>query len=484
MSLSVCWISSEVVPFAKTGGLGDVSAALPRYLHRAGHDVRVFLPFYSKIDTDPHHIVAVDFLRNLELELGPHRFRFSVFTTSLPDGGGPVYLIHCPELYDREGFYTGGADDAMRFAFLSRAALVCCQHMGWGPDVVHCNDWHTGLVPLYLKRGFEWDNLFRRTKTVLTIHNIAYQGIFPARFAEDLGLAGDAELLHQEDLEAGILGFLKTGILYADVLTTVSPTHAREIQSNEYGMGLQDLLRRRSDHLVGILNGVDYGDWNPETDRYLEHHYGPDDLSGKRKTKLETTKQLGLDPNPDLPLLGIVSRLTAQKGFDLVLQPLREALGAGRAQLFALGTGEPAYEKALQSLQDSFPGRAIYHRGYSEKIAHTIEAAADIFIMPSKFEPSGLNQMYSLKYGTVPVVRKTGGLADAVKLYNPATGEGTGFVFDHFTEDAFRWGLGFALETFGDREAWGRLMANGMGQDFSWERQGAKYVELYRRLAG
>lgn len=484
MSLRICWVSSEVAPFAKTGGLGDVSAALPRYLDRAGHDIRVFLPFYSSIDTRGRQVLPVDFLKRLELGIGSHRVSFDVYTAPLPESGLPVYLIHCPVLYDRAGIYAGGDDDAVRFAFLSRAALVCCQHMGWSPDIVHANDWHTALLPLYLKRAFAWDQLFENTRTVLTIHNIGYQGIFPERICDRIGLAEDRELLYREDLDVGILGFLKTGILYADVLTTVSPTHAQEIQTDAYGMGLQGLLQKRSDHLVGILNGVDYDEWNPATDRYLEHRYSPEDLTGKARTKLAVTEKLGLDTNPRLPLLGIVSRLTAQKGFDLVLGSLRQVLGAGRAQLVALGTGEPGYVSAFQNLQDSFPGRAIFHRGYSEELAHLIEAAADIFLMPSKFEPSGLNQMYSLKYGTIPIVRKTGGLADAVELYDPATGEGTGFVFDHFTPDAFAWALGFALDVYGDSEAWRGLMANAMARDYSWDRQGARYVELYRRLVG
>ena len=263
------------MPFAKTGGLGDVSAALPRYLHRTGNDVRIFLPFYSSLEADGREIVAVDFLRDIEVELGPHRFRFSVFTTPLVEGGPPVYLIHCPALYDRAGIYTGGTDDAIRFAFLSLATLVCCQHMGWSPDIFHCNDWHTALIPLFLRRAFEWDHLFSDSKTVLTIHNIAYQGMFPADVCDDVGLAGDQEFLHQEDLAAGVVSFLKTGVLYADVLTTVSPTHAREIQTDAYGMGLQGLLRQRSGHLIGILNGVDYREWNPQTDAYLDQPTHP-----------------------------------------------------------------------------------------------------------------------------------------------------------------------------------------------------------------
>ncbi|MCP4200509.1 MAG: glycogen synthase [bacterium] len=484
MSLAICWTSSEVVPFAKTGGLGDVSAALPRYLHRGGHDVRVFLPFYSSIDTRGHDIVAVDFLRDIQLDMGPHRLTFTVFTTPLPGGGPPIYLIHCPVLYERPGIYTDGGDEALRFAFLALATVACCQHMGWSPDIFHCNDWHTALMPLYLKRTFEWDKLFRGSRTVLTIHNIAYQGVFPAQLCDDLDLGGDLELLHQGDLDGGAMSFLTTGILYADALTTVSPTHALEIQTDAYGMGLQDLLRERSDRLVGILNGVDYEEWNPHTDRFLEHHYSSEDLSGKRATKRATTERLGLGTDPRTPLLGIVSRLTAQKGFDIVIEPLRDVLAGGDAQLLALGTGESRYETAFQNLQHDFPGRVIYHRGYSEELAHLIEAAADVFLMPSKFEPSGLNQMYSLKYGTVPIVRRTGGLADAVELYEPATGRGTGFVFDHFTPDAFRWALGFALETYRDREAWERLMHNGMSRDYSWDRQGAVYLELYRQLIG
>jgi starch synthase len=484
VALRICWTSAEVAPFAKTGGLGDVSAALPRYLHRSGHDVRVFLPFYSSIETADHPIAPVDFLSDRALEIGPHRFRFSVFTTPLPDGGPPIYLIDCPALYRGSGIYTGGDDDAMRFAFLSNAVLVSCQHMGWSPDIFHCNDWHTALIPLYLKRSFDWDRLFENSRTVLTIHNIAYQGFFPADCCDDIGLGEDTDFLYGDDLRAGAFSFLKTGILYADALTTVSPTHAREIQTPEYGMGLEKLLKKRSDHLIGILNGVDYDEWSPETDRYLDYRYSAGDLSGKRKTKKEVTERLGLSTSPNLPLLSSVSRLTAQKGFDVVFEPLREALAARQAQFLALGTGEPRYESAFRDLQNAYPGRVVYYRGYNEELAHLIEAAADIFLMPSRFEPSGLNQMYSLKYGTVPIVRRTGGLADAVELYNPASGEGTGFVFDHFTSEAFRWALGFALETYRDAGAWNRLMLNGMAQDFSWDRQGALYVQLYRALSG
>jgi starch synthase len=394
-----------------------------------------------------------------------------------------VYLIRCPELYDRPSIYSGDNDDAYRFAFLSRAAIECCQRMGWGPHVFHCHDWHTALLPLYLRTIYGWDSLFQSSRTLLTIHNIAYQGVFPASILGDLELAEHSDRFHQEDLAAGVVNFFKTGILYADGLSTVSPTYAREIQEGEYGMGLQNLLRARRDHLVGILNGVDYNEWNPGSDRFIAAPYSALDPSGKRRNKQVLLESLSLAPGTDAPIFGVVSRLTSQKGFDLMFEPLPEMLAATDARLVALGSGEARYEEFFNSLQHRFPGRVCFYRGYNTELSHLIEAGADIFLMPSRFEPCGLNQMYSLKYGTPPLVRRTGGLADSVELFNPLSGEGTGFVFDQFSVDAFRWALSYALETYRDPPSWRQLMQNGMRQDFSWERQGAIYQELYRRLA-
>ena len=476
--------TAELAPLAKTGGLGDVAAALSIYLARGGHDVRTFLPFYSRIDLGDAPIHPVEFLRDVPLALGPHSYRFSVYTAQLPGSGLWIYLVDCPVLYHRPGIYTGDGDEHLRFLVLSRAAIESFQRMGWAPDVVHVHDWHTSLVPLYLQTVYAWDRLFAATRTVLTLHNVAYQGQFGAGILDDLGLGDHAYRLHQEDLAAGRINFLKTGILGADALTTVSRTHAREIQTDEYGFGLQDLLRARADRLVGIVNGVDYDEWNPETDPLLPHHYSAADLSGKAANKRDLLTELRLDHRADAPLLGIVSRFAYQKGLDLAFPPLAEAMQTTDLRLVALGSGEPSYEDFFTALQRRFPARVCYINAHSNPAAHRIEAASDLFLMPSRYEPCGLNQMYSQRYGTVPIVRRTGGLADTVEPWNPATGDGTGFVFEHATPQGVRWALRTALAAYRDQRSWARLIQNGMAQDFSWERQVGWYEELYRRLGG
>jgi starch synthase len=480
--LRICFVSSELSPFAKTGGLGDVSAALARFLARGGHDVRPFLPLYSALDTRGQRLVPVEFLRDVPLAMGSRTLSFTLYTTPLPGAPGSLYLVHCPALYDRPGLYTSDPDEGLRFAFLSRAAIESCQRMGWSPHLFHCNDWHTALVPLYLRALYSWDRLFAATQTLLTIHNVGYQGIFGAQILADLGLTGAASWLHQEDLAAGRVNFLKTGVLYAGVLTTVSRTHAREIRSERYGMGLDALLRARADHLVGITNGIDYGEWDPETDPHLPHHYSAADLAGKAADKRHLLDGFGLGAEEGVPLLGVVSRLTSQKGFDLCFDVLPELLGRRDLRLAVLGSGEARYEGFFARLQAGFPGRVGFYRGYSEPLAHLIEAGADAFLMPSRYEPCGLNQMFSQRYGTPPVVRATGGLADTVEPYDPAAGSGTGFLFEHFTPEGLRWALEAALDTFRDPQAWGRLVRNGMARDFSWETQIERYVALYRAL--
>ena len=482
--LRICFVAAEVAPFAKTGGLGDVSAALPRTLHRLGHDVRPFLPFYSRIDRSEHAIVPVDFLRDIPLDLGGRRYRFSVYTTSMPRSSLPLYLIHCPALFDRPEIYGGGEEEAIRFALLTRAAIECCQRMGFAPDVFHANDWHTGLLPIYLKTLYRWDELFARSKTVLTIHNIGYQGVFAAEMLGALGFAEHVARFHREDLGSGILNFLKTGILYADAVTTVSPTHAAEIRTPEYGMGLDGLLRQRSGSVLGILNGIDPEEWDPETDPLIPINYSADDIEGKGFCKLALMGDLGLDHDPTAPALGIVTRLVKQKGIELLRQVLPSFIDRVDCRLAALGSGEPEYEGFFAALQRRFPGRVCFYRGYSNELAHRIEAGCDLFLMPSLYEPCGLNQMYSLAYGTPPIVRKTGGLADAVQLYDIGQGSGNGIVFDHPSPQALSWALGYAMDLWRDRPAWNQMVQNGMRQDFSWEKQAGLYVELYRRLSG
>lgn len=476
--LRICQIAAEVTPFAKTGGLGDVAAGLSRYLGKEGHDVRIFLPFYAQIARRSDPFVAVDFLQNVPVQLGSRSFTYSVLTAPLPDSNVDVYFIRCPALFEQGGIYLGDQEDAVRFALLDVAAFECAQRMGWAPDVLHCHDWHTALAPVYRTALFDWDRLFERTRSVLTIHNAGFQGIVGPERIADLGLARHAHLL---DLGAGYLNVLGSGILRADAVTAVSRTYAREIQDPAHGYGLDGLLRARG--VIGIINGMDYGEWSPEADPHIPHHYSAADLSGKREMKRALLEATGLGAT-DAPVVGVVSRLTPQKGFDLCFGVLPDLLSRRDFRLVALGSGESRYEEFFHRLQEWFPGKAWFYRGFNEKLAHWIEAGSDVFLMPSRFEPCGLNQMYSLKYGTPPIVHKTGGLADTVQLFDSATNEGTGFVFDHFAAGGLRWALDYALDTYPHRETWERLQRNGMAKDFSWDVQGREYVELYHRLAG
>ena len=479
--LSICLLASEVTPLSKTGGLADVAAALTRYLHGAGHDARVFTPCYASIDRGACAAQPVPGLQQLPLAVGPEAYVFSVLRATLA-GGAPVYLIDCPELYGRASLYTADPDEHVRFLAFTRAALSACERLNWGPHILHCNDWHSAFAPLFLRTAWAQQPLFAATRTVLTIHNIGYQGIFPAAQVADLGLtAAQQLLLHQPDLAAGRINALRHGILYAHALTTVSPTHAREICSDEYGMGLQDSLRARGAALSGILNGVDYEEWDPRHDRHLPVHYGPGDLAGKGELKRALAPRLALAAGPGVPLAGIVSRLAVQKGIELMFEGLPRVLEARPLAFVALGSGEARYEEFFRALSRRFPGRVVFRGGYDDELAHWIEAASDLFLMPSRYEPSGLNQMYSLRYGTVPVVRRTGGLADSVQHYDRATGSGTGVVFNDFNTEAFEWGLNTALDLYATPH-WARMIANGMRCDFSWQHQGREYLELYARL--
>jgi starch synthase len=482
--LSICLLASEAEPLSKTGGLGDVAGALAKYLHGAGHDVRLFTPRYASVDPAAWGAEPLAALTELPLAVGPHRFVFSVLRAQLP-GGAPAYLIDCPALYARETLYTADPDEHVRFLAFTRAALISCERLGWTPQAVHCNDWHTAFAPLFLRTLYPDSEAFAGTRTLLTIHNIGYQGVFAASHAADLGLGAQAlALLHAPDLAAGRINALRHGILYADVISTVSPTHAREICSDAYGMGLQDSLRLRAAAgvLTGILNGVDYEEWDPRHDRYLPAHYDPQSLAVKAQLKRQLLARRVLPARRGVPLAGMVSRLAEQKGIELMFDVLPQVLRERPLACVMLGSGEPRYEEFFTGLAHQFPGRFSFHCGYDDELAHWIEAAADMFLMPSRYEPCGLNQMYSLRYGTVPIVRRTGGLADSVEHYDPARGTGTGVVFNDFDPPAFTWALNTALDWYAQPAHWTRLMTNGMQCDFSWQRQGAEYVALYRRL--
>ncbi len=469
--LRIAFLASELTPFAKIGGLADVAESLPRTLGKLGHDVRVFVPLYGVIDREAHG------LEPLTIDSS----EFSLYQGVIPRSDVPVFFVDCPRLFDRGAIYTNDDDEPLRFLFFCRAAIEACQYLGFEMDVFHVNDWQTALVPLLLKTTYAWDKLLENAKTLLTIHNLAYQGVFAGDVYDALEIE-DPGYFDADDRRAGVINFLKTGLLHADQLSTVSPTYAREIQTPEQGYGLEGLLRERSSSLTGILNGVDYDAWNPSKDRFIPFRYSEKSLFRKKKNKSALADQLDLAPAADKPLLGMVTRMSAQKGIDLLERVLPEVLSREPVLLVVLGTGEARYESFFASLQLRFPERVCFHRGFNNELAHWIEAAADMFLMPSRYEPCGLNQMYSLKYGAVPIVRKTGGLADSVQLFDPATREGTGIVFSHYTPDGMRWALDMALGLYGDTEAWRAIVANGMAADFSWDLQAERYVAIYRQL--
>ena len=478
----ICFISAEYSPYAKAGGLGDVASALTRRLWRRGHDLRVFVPLHGQMELDGAERHPVDFLRDVPLAVGARTLRYDVHTLHVPDTELWIHLVDCPELFDRPRIYEDSPDEHLRYLALTRAALECCQRMGFAPDIVHANDWHTGFAPLLLRTAYAWDRgCFGATRSVFTIHNIGYQGTFDASRAVDVGPGVDPASLHGLDVAAGRINPMREAIRYADAVTTVSPTYAREICTPEGGHGLDGDLRARGAPVVGILNGVDYDEWNPADDRYLPHHYDFDDLTGKLRNKQALLDLLRIPGTPTTPLIGMVTRLVPQKGIDLLLDVLPEMLATRDLRFVALGSGEPRYEAFMESLRARFPSRAAFHSGYSEELAHMIEAASDMFLMPSAYEPCGLNQLYSLRYGTVPVVRRTGGLADSVRHFDPRTGEGTGVVFEHYDANAVRWALETALEWHAHPRTWRRIVQNGMREDYSWERSVLEYEALYRR---
>ena len=483
MKLSICAIASEVVPLAKTGGLADVASALSRQLTAGGHDVRLFVPFYSQIRRDRLQATRVESLQGLAIITGSHEYRVDVWKAKLPGSSTPVYLVESDALFARTRLYTGDPDEHRRFLVLTRAALECCRRMNFRPHVVHSHDWHTAFAPLWLRSNYKNDPVFANTRSVLTIHNIGYQGEFSAADAGDLDLGADAYLLHQDDLRAGRVNALKNGILHADAVTTVSPTYAREITTPRFGMGMETALAARGNAVRGILNGVDYEEWDPRRDKYLPIHFSAADLPRKAELKRNFLLRQNLKPTQGrVPLLGIVSRLASQKGFDLLTESLPRLLKNHDLRLAVVGTGDAQYEKFFAGLAEKHRGRAWFFAGYDEALAHWIEGASDVFLMPSLYEPCGLNQMYSLRYGTIPVVRRTGGLADSVTHFDPTTGEGTGIVFNDFDTSAMDWALDTAMQWFVQPDLWQKIVLNAMRCDFSWETQANEYLKLFAEL--
>jgi starch synthase len=483
VKLSICAIASEVVPLAKTGGLADVASALSRELTRAGHDVRLFVPFYSQIRRDRLSATRVESLQGMPIVTGAHEYRVDIWRALLPDSSTPVFLVESDALYSRPTLYTTDTDEHRRFLVLTRAALECCRRMNFRPDIVHSHDWHASFAPLWLRSNYRSDPVFAGTKSVFTIHNIGYQGAFAAADAADLDLGGYAYLLHQDDLKAGTVNALKHGILHADAVTTVSPTYAREITTPQYGMGMEQALAARGNAVQGILNGVDYDEWDPRRDPYLPIHFGPKDLERKADLKRNFLLRQNMRPTHGrVPLFGIVSRLAAQKGFDLLADTLPKLLADQDVRVAIVGTGDPKYETFFAGLAQKYRNRVWFFAGYDESLAHWIEGASDAFLMPSLYEPCGLNQMYSLRYGTIPIVRRTGGLADSVQHFDPDTGQGTGIVFNDFDATAMSWALDTATQWYSNASLWQTLVQNAMRQDFSWTVQANEYLKLFAQL--
>lgn len=476
---NILMITSEAVPFAKTGGLGDVLGALPQALGRLGHRVVVVLPRYRGI-------ARGTIVERLPLTIGGRTLEAAYDEHPLADGVTAV-LVDCPELYDRGELYGVGSNDypdnALRFAFLVRAALEFAGRSAAPPDVVHAHDWQAGLAPVYLKTLYAGHPTLGRAASVFTIHNLAYQGLFPPGWLAGLDLGW--ELFTIDGLEYwGKVSFLKGGINQSELITTVSPRYAKEIQAPEYGFGFDGILRRRSKQLLGILNGIDAESWNPSADRFLPAPYDSKNLGPKQLARRALLDTCGVRVTPavlERPIVGMVSRLVDQKGFDLIAQLGGQRLLSLGATFVLLGNGEARYEEFWRGLAAAHPDRVAVQVGFDEALAHLIEGGSDIFLMPSRFEPCGLNQMYSLRYGTVPVVRSVGGLDDTIENWNPRTRTGTGFKFKDYTPDALYRTLERAVGTFADRNAWRALQRQGMKQDHSWDASAREYVKVYEK---
>lgn len=476
--MKILFATSEAHPLIKTGGLADVSGSLPVALQQDGHDVRLVLPAYRQVLAKLEHINVI---AHLDIFTAPETVR--ILEATLPNSDVTVWLVDAPTLFDRDGgpYATTTGDDwednGWRFAVFGRTVVELAMdraELQWRPDVVHGNDWQCGIAHALLHLEPH------RPASIFTIHNLAYQGLF-SRAVFD-GLLVPPQLWSPDGMEFyDRVSFIKGGLSYADRITTVSPTYAQEIRHAEFAYGLEGLLTHRAGKLVGILNGIDYGDWNPETDAHIEHHYSAENLDGKQLNKQSLQNHFEL-PNEDVPLFGLVGRLVGQKGIDLVIEALPDLLERG-AQIVILGSGEKRFEKALLALAEQHPGQIGVHIGYDETLAHRIEAGADIFLMPSRFEPCGLNQLYSLRYGTLPMVRRTGGLADTVvdsNDQNLADGSATGFVFNHPNSAELIVTINRAITLYRDNpKGWQQVMKTGMNKDFSWERSAARYGELY-----
>ncbi|HUK99448.1 MAG TPA: glycogen synthase GlgA [Nitrospirota bacterium] len=479
--MKILFAASEAAPFAKTGGLADVAGSLPAALASLGHDVRVVIPRYRKVDST---IFSLKPIATFSVPLGDWQERCDVFQTTKTKNV-TNYFIGKDIFFDRPELYgTAKADypdNAERFIFFSRAVLELCDNLNFEPDIVHCNDWQTGLIPIYLKQFYRKSDVLNHAKIVFTVHNLGYQGLFPR---EDMRLTGLGwDVFTPSGIEYwGKINFLKAGLVYSDIITTVSRTYSQEIQTPEYGYGLEGVLAKRKNELHGIVNGIDYLEFDPRYDHEIAKTYSASTLTGKYTCKMALQNMVGL-PLSDNLLAGMVTRLAEQKGLDIVLDALSQ-ITALDVHVIILGTGDEAYHKLLAKAENDYKNKMRVLLQYNDKIAKSIYAGCDLYLMPSLYEPCGLGQMIALRYGTVPLVRRTGGLVDTVSEYNPKTKIGTGFLFEEYAAPALVSCLQRAVDIYKDRQIWKHLVRNGMKQDFSWARSAQEYVHLYQRALG
>ena len=486
--LNILYCSSEVTPFSKTGGLGDVSGSLPKALAEMGCDIRVITPLYPGVSESPDRFKKL--LGPLSVKTGERAEECSLFESRLPDSKVPVYFISNDKYFNRKGLYQDEGrdyeDNLERFSFFSMAVLSSVKKMDWSPDIIHCNDWQTSLVSIYLKTIVKDDRelreFYRNSGSVFTIHNLGYQGIFNKEKFPLTGLRPSIFNINGVEYY-GKLNLLKGGIIFSDIVTTVSPSYSKEIQTEENGYGLEGVLRERRKDLYGILNGVDYKEWDPLTDRHIVSHYSLKSISRKKGCKRDLQKNCGLTIK-DVPLIGIVARLDDHKGFDILIEVMNELMQL-ELQMVILGTGKPKYQDILKRLAAKYPAKISVNLFFDDTLAHKIEAGADIFLIPSKYEPCGLSQLYSFRYGTVPVAHKTGGLADTITDSTPSNivaDKATGFLFSHYSAEDLLKSILLALSVYRNKAQWKRLMVTGMKSDFSWKRSAGEYVRLYKKI--
>jgi len=487
--LNILFVSSEVEPFAKTGGLADVSGALPQAIKDLGHEIRIIMPKYRSVDERKFRLHEVLRLKEIDIPIGHEIEKASVKSCILANTGAKiqVYFLANESLYNRAGIYGNSenhkdyADNDKRFIFFCRGVLETLKRLGWQPDIIHCNDWQTGLIPTYLKTTYRSDAFFPKVKTIFTIHNMAYQGSFPK--SSFLKTHLPEELFVPEGVEFyGNFNFLKAGLLYADIITTVSEKYALEIQSSdEYGCGMSSILQKRKSDVYGILNGIDYSVWNPEADNLIPQKYDVRNLDGKATNKIELLRKFKLEYREGTPVIGCISRLAEQKGFDLIGEVAEDFLKLD-VQFVLLGTGEKKYHDLFEAVQKRHPQNVGVYLGFSNELAHLIEAGSDMFLMPSRYEPCGLNQMYSLRYGTIPIVRATGGLEDTIEDYDPESGNGTGFKFSRYDAKELLKTIERSVAVYANKPAWRKMMKQAMQKDFSWESSARKYIALYKSV--